>query len=101
VLKAVDDLQRAFNRGKRKIGDVSADIKMLFHERTLTHLVCIKERPLSKPMAEWSSEMFMIAGSLAGIMHDARRSRRHQPVPEYQHAEHVQHIADLRPEVHR
>jgi hypothetical protein len=73
VLKAVDDLERAFNRRRRKVGDVSADIKMLFHERTLTQLVFIKECLLSRPIAAWSSEMFMIAGSLAGIMHGAWR----------------------------
>jgi site-specific DNA-methyltransferase (adenine-specific) len=74
VLKAVDDLELAFNRSKRKVGDVSADIKMLFHERTLAQLVFIKERLLSSPMIEWSSEMHMIAGSLAGIMHGSWRN---------------------------
>jgi hypothetical protein len=74
VLKAVDSLEREFNKGKRKIGDVSADIKMLFHERTLAQLVFIKERLLSRPMVEWTSEMFMIAGSLAGIMHGSWRN---------------------------
>jgi site-specific DNA-methyltransferase (adenine-specific) len=70
----VDRLEREFNRGKRNIGDVSVDIKMLFHERTLTQLVFIKKRLLSKPMSDWSSEMFMIAGSLAGIMHGSWRN---------------------------
>jgi site-specific DNA-methyltransferase (adenine-specific) len=74
VLKAVDDLERAFNRGKRKVGDVSEDIKMLFHERTLAQLVFIKGHLLSRPMAKWSSDMFMIAGSLAGIMHGSWRA---------------------------
>lgn len=74
VLNAVDNLERAFNRSKRKVGDVSEDIKMLFHERTLAQLVFIKKFLLSRPMAEWSSDMFMIAGSLAGIMHGSWRS---------------------------
>lgn len=74
VVKAVNSLERAFSKGKRKVGHVSEDIKMLFHERTLTQLVFIKEHLLSRPMAEWSSEMFMIAGSLAGIMHGSWRN---------------------------
>lgn len=74
LLKTVDDLERAFNKGKRKVGDVSQDIKMLFHERTLTQLVFIKAHLLSRPMVEWSPEMFMIAGSLAGIMHGSWRN---------------------------
>jgi DNA modification methylase len=74
VLKLVDHLERAFNKGKRKVGDVSADIRMLFHERTLAQLVFIKEYLHSRPMTEWTSEMFMIAGSLAGIMHGSWRS---------------------------
>jgi site-specific DNA-methyltransferase (adenine-specific) len=73
-MKAVDEFERAFNKSKRRVGDVSADIKMLFHERTLAQLVFIKERLLSRPMAQWSSEMFMIAGSLAGIMHGSWRN---------------------------
>jgi hypothetical protein len=74
VLKAVDGLEREFNRGKRIVGDISADIKMLFHERTLAQLVFIKQRLLSSPMTYWSSEMLMIAGSLAGIMHGSWRN---------------------------
>lgn len=74
ALKAVDDLEREFNKRKRKVGDVSSDIRMLFHERTLTQLVFIKECLLSKPMAKWTAETFMIAGSLAGIMHGAWRN---------------------------
>ncbi len=74
VLQAVDDLEHAFNKSKRKSGDVSEDIKMLFHERTLAQLVFIKQYLLSRPMAKWTSEMFMIAGSLAGIMHGSWRS---------------------------
>lgn len=74
VLKSVDNLEREFNKSKRKTGDVSADIKMLFHERTLAQLVFIRQRLLSRPMIDWPSEMFMIAGSLAGIMHGSWRS---------------------------
>ena len=74
VLKAVDELERECNKRKRRIGDVSKDIEMLFHERTLAQLVFIKEYLLGRPMAEWSSEMFMIAGSLAGIMHGSWRN---------------------------
>ena len=74
VMKAVDGLERAYNKAKRTVGDVSEDIKMLFHERTLAQLVFIKRHLLSKGMAKWSSEMFMIAGSLAGIMHGSWRS---------------------------
>src|SRR2546430_10695433 len=44
TLSLHDALPISFNRGKRKVGDVSADIKMLFHERTLAQLVFIKER---------------------------------------------------------
>lgn len=74
VMKAVDDLERAFNKSKRKVGDVSPDIQMLFHERTLAQLVFIRSRLLSRPMAEWPSDMFMIGGSLAGIMHGSWRN---------------------------
>lgn len=74
VMKAVDEFEREFDKRRRRGGDVSEDIKMLFHERTLAQLVFIKERLLCRNMTEWSAEMFMIAGALAGIMHGSWRN---------------------------
>ena len=69
----VDDLEQSFKRAKAIEPDVSPDIRMLYHNNTLTQLYFIRERLLEKDLTSWSRNEFMVAGSLAGIMHGGWR----------------------------
>ena len=69
----VDELEKAFNATTHGELDVSPDIRMLYHDNTLAQLCFIRERLLAKPITTWSRQEFMLAGSLAGIMHGGWR----------------------------
>lgn len=69
----VDDLEREFKATKYGDIDVSPDIRMLYHHQTLSQLCFIRERLLAKEITTWSRAEFMLAGSLAGIMHGGWR----------------------------
>lgn len=69
----VDDLEKAFKAGSHGEVDVSSDIRMLYHDNTLAQLCFIRERLLAKEITAWSRAEFMLAGSLAGIMHGGWR----------------------------
>ena len=69
----LDKMERAFKKSDKADLDVSADIRMLFHDNTLRQLCFIRDYLLAKPLTSWSSSECMLAGSLAGIMHGAWR----------------------------
>ncbi|GIG53332.1 DNA methyltransferase [Demequina activiva] len=69
----VDQLEQSFKRIRQSPLDVSPDIRMLYHDNTLAQLVFIRGRLLEKGITSWSREEFMLAGSLAGIMHGGWR----------------------------
>lgn len=69
----VDELERAFKATKAGELDVSPDIRMLYHDNTLAQLCFIRERLLAKELTTWRPTEFMLAGSLAGIMHGGWR----------------------------
>jgi site-specific DNA-methyltransferase (adenine-specific) len=69
----VDELEKAFNATKPGAFDVSPDIRMLYHDNTLAQLCFIRERLLAQEITTWSRSEFMLAGSLAGIMHGGWR----------------------------
>lgn len=69
----IDELESAFKSGKRGELDVSPDIRMLYHDNTLAQLCFIRARLLAKEITTWSRAEFMLAGSLAGIMHGGWR----------------------------
>lgn len=69
----VDELEKAFKGSKPGELDVSPDIRMLYHDNTLAQLYFIRERLLLKEITTWSRSEFMLAGSLAGIMHGGWR----------------------------
>lgn len=69
----VDELERAFRSTKPGALDVSPDIRMLYHDNTLAQICFIRERLLSKEITTWRRAEFMLAGSLAGIMHGGWR----------------------------
>jgi DNA modification methylase len=73
VTKAVDQLERRYQRRAQREPDVSPDIEMLFHMNTLRQIVFLRELLLSKPLMDWSQTDYMIAGSVAGILHGAHR----------------------------
>jgi site-specific DNA-methyltransferase (adenine-specific) len=69
----VDELERACRSARRRQQDVSDDIRMLYHDNTLRQLCFVRERLLSRSVADWTREELMVAGSLSGIMHGAWR----------------------------
>ena len=69
----VDSLERAYKRSNSADLDVHQDIRMLYHDNTLSQLCFIRERLISKVITEWSREEYMVAGALAGIMHGSWR----------------------------
>ena len=69
----VDGLERSFKARTRTDLDVTPDIRMLYHDNTLAQLVFIREHLLSKKITQWTRAEYMVAGSLAGIMHGGWR----------------------------
>jgi hypothetical protein len=69
----VDELEKAFKATKHGDLEVSPDIRMLYHDNTLAQLCFIRERLLAREITTWSRAEFMLAGSLAGIMHGGWR----------------------------
>lgn len=69
----VDGLEETYDGARFRHPDVSDDIRMLYHDNTLRQLCFVRERLLRKPIADWSKEELMVAGSLSGIMHGAWR----------------------------
>ena len=73
VTELVTCLEKAYRQAGRAEVDAPADIRMLFHKNTLRQLAFLRDRLLSKAMSAWTSEEFMLAGALAGILHGAHR----------------------------
>jgi hypothetical protein len=69
----VDELERSFKASKLSEPEVSPDIRMLYHDNTLAQLCFIRERLLTRDLTAWTRSEFMLAGSLAGIMHGGWR----------------------------
>jgi hypothetical protein len=69
----VSELEKAFKASEPGELDVSPDIRMLYHDKTLAQISFIRERLLAKKIMTWSRAEFMVAGSLAGIMHGGWR----------------------------
>lgn len=69
----LDDLEKSYKKSKHAEPDVSADIRMLYHDNTLKQLCFIRERLLSRVITDWSRAELMIGGALAGIMHGSWR----------------------------
>lgn len=73
VNRFVDDLQRLYRASKAEVVDVSPDIRMLYHPKTLAQLCFIRDRLLKKELTAWTRSECMVAGALAGIMHGGWR----------------------------
>jgi hypothetical protein len=72
VMDAVDILEQRY-RGSRPVDpQISEDIRMLFHPETLRQ-ICFLRMQLRSPSDRWTPEQFMIAGSIAGILHGGTR----------------------------
>jgi DNA modification methylase len=69
----VNSLEKAYKASTHADPDVSDDIRMLYHDKTLRQLCFIRERLLCKELTEWTRDELMIAGALAGIMHGSWR----------------------------
>jgi hypothetical protein len=69
----VDSLETDYHKATRGDPDVSADIRMLYHNNTLKQLCFVRERLLKRPITEWTPEELMAGGALAGIMHGSWR----------------------------
>ena len=67
------DLENSYRTAKIEEPNVSADIRMLYHDNTLSQICFVRKRLLSKLLTEWTREELMIGGALAGIMHGAWR----------------------------
>lgn len=73
ALLFLDGLERSYKKTKHADPDVSADIRMLYDDNTLTQICFIRERLLSKAVTDWTRDELMIGGALAGIMHGSWR----------------------------
>jgi len=72
VMATVNELERGY-LAPQDYPDVSPDIEMLYHPKTLQQLCYIREYLHAEGLVHWSREKHMIAGALAGIMHGAHR----------------------------
>lgn len=73
MMAYVDNLEVAFTKSNYSTPEVSADIRMLYHDNTLRQLCFIRDGLLSEPLTDWSQHQLMLAGALAGIMHGSWR----------------------------
>jgi site-specific DNA-methyltransferase (adenine-specific) len=70
----VKDLEGSFRKRAQRDFDVADEIRMLYHDNTLSQLVFLRNYLLRAPFTEWSPEELMLAGAVAGILHGAQRS---------------------------
>lgn len=73
VVETVCALERRYTRRAYREVDAPDDIRMLFHSKTLSQLVFLREHLFRRPKSRWSREEFMIAGAVSGILHGAHR----------------------------
>lgn len=74
--EALTHLQRiesSYRQTNHPEPDVPEDIRMLYHANTLQQICYLRSYLLRKKITDWSREEFMLAGSLAGIMHGSFR----------------------------
>lgn len=74
IMRAVDALERSYQRQTQPEPDAPPDIAMLFHPNTLRQLLYLRSYLFRHGMSSWSREEFMIAGAVAGILHGAHRN---------------------------
>jgi DNA modification methylase len=67
-------MERAFDRDSHAEPDVSEDIRMLFHPKTLQQLVFLRDRLHKTSILQWDQRQLMLAGTMAGILHGAHRA---------------------------
>jgi site-specific DNA-methyltransferase (adenine-specific) len=73
ALKHLRRLESSFRQANHPEPDVPEDIRMLYHPITLRQICYLRGYLLRKKITYWSREEFMLAGSLAGIMHGSFR----------------------------
>lgn len=73
VTRALDTLESTYSRQNIDV-DVHPDIRMLYHDNTLSQLVYLRSHLFRRPVSKWSQVDFMVAGATAGILHGAHRS---------------------------
>jgi hypothetical protein len=73
MARLLSSLRQAYSRRAVDEPDVPAEIRMLFHQRTLKQLVFVRDRLLSKPLLQWTSAEAMLGGAIAGILHGSFR----------------------------
>lgn len=69
----VDRLERAYHAKHAADPDVPADIRMLFHPKTIKQIVFLRDRLLKKGLTDWSANELMVGGAIAGILHGSHR----------------------------
>lgn len=69
----IDDVELDCPTAIGDLDDVSPDIRLLFHPRTLSQLVYLRGRLLTRPLPELTAEEIMTAGAVAGILHGSHR----------------------------
>lgn len=72
VLRELEELERTYKRSAVTV-DVHPDIKMLYHEKTLSQLVYLRNHLFRRSLSKWSRVDYMIAGATAGILHGNHR----------------------------
>jgi site-specific DNA-methyltransferase (adenine-specific) len=74
MMKYLSRLERTYRSATQRDIDVSAEIRMLFHDTSLRQMIYLREHLLSSSMTSWNAERLMLAGSMAGILHGAQRN---------------------------
>lgn len=73
VVTLLRRLETSYRQGDHTELDVPEDIRMLYHPHTLQQIYYLRNYLLRKKSANWRQADFMLAGSLAGIMHGSFR----------------------------
>jgi hypothetical protein len=74
ISRMIDSLEKSYKTNRYRDADVSNDIRMLFHDKTLGQLLFLQEHLLAKPLIQWSPCELMLAGTTAGILHGNQRN---------------------------
>ncbi len=71
LMQKIDELESGYKEDLDL--DAPEDIKMLYHESTLSQLIYLQRYLFRRAMASWSQIDFMLAGAIAGILHGGHR----------------------------
>jgi hypothetical protein len=74
MMKYLARLEGEYKSSTQPEIDAPSEIRMLYHDATLSQLLYLRQHLLVSAISQWNAEQLMLAGSIAGILHGAHRN---------------------------